>query len=101
MKHQLRKILGTLLVVMAVSVASLSVRAQGPDNPGGQSGLTFNRSDTAVVFTDPQNDVLSEKGRAWGLVGDSVKQNKTVENMERIFKAAKLRAAGATFGRAS
>jgi nicotinamidase-related amidase len=32
---------------------------------------------------------LSEKGLAWGSVGDSVKENKTVENMERIFKAAK------------
>jgi nicotinamidase-related amidase len=33
--------------------------------------------------------VLSEKGRAWGAVGASVKENKTVENMERIFRAAK------------
>jgi hypothetical protein len=32
---------------------------------------------------------LSEKGIAWGAVGDSVKENKTVENMERIFQAAK------------
>jgi len=82
--------LGTPLVIMAVLVTSLSVRAESQTvAPGGQSGLTFNRSDTAVVFTDPQNDVLSEKGLAWGLVGDSVKENKTVENMERIFTAAK------------
>jgi len=46
--------------------------------------------DTAVVVIDPQNDVLSEKGVSWDLVGDSVKENKTVENIERIFKAAKL-----------
>jgi nicotinamidase-related amidase len=32
---------------------------------------------------------LSEKGIAWGAVGESVKENKTVENMERIFQAAK------------
>ena len=32
---------------------------------------------------------MSEKGLAWGAVGDSVTENKTVENMERIFKAAK------------
>jgi nicotinamidase-related amidase len=51
--------------------------------------MKYQRSDTAVVFTDPQIDVLSEKGIAWGLVGDSVKENKTVENIERIFKAAK------------
>jgi nicotinamidase-related amidase len=43
------------------------------------------------VFIDPQNDVLSEKGRAWAAVGQSVTENKTVENMERIFKTAKQR----------
>jgi nicotinamidase-related amidase len=48
------------------------------------------KNDTAIVFIDPQNEVLSEKGLAWGLVGGSVTENKTVENMERIFKAAKV-----------
>jgi nicotinamidase-related amidase len=51
--------------------------------------MNINRNDTAVVFIDPQNEVLSEKGRAWAAVGDSVRENKTVENMERIFRAAK------------
>ena len=46
-------------------------------------------ADTAVVFIDPQNDVLSEKGANWGAVGASVTENRTVENMETIFKAAK------------
>jgi nicotinamidase-related amidase len=46
-------------------------------------------TDTAVVFIDPQNDVLSEKGANWGAVGASVTENHTVENMERIFEAAK------------
>ncbi len=51
--------------------------------------MNINKNDTAVVVIDPQNDVLSETGVSWGLVGDSVKENKTVENIERIFKAAK------------
>ncbi len=51
--------------------------------------MNIHKNDTAVVFIDPQNEVLSDKGRAWGAVGDSVRENKTVENMERIFKAAK------------
>jgi len=46
-------------------------------------------ADTAVVFIDPQNDVLSPTGKNWGAVGASVTENKTVENMLRIFKAAK------------
>ena len=51
--------------------------------------MSFQKTDTAVVFIDPQNDVLSVKGANWGAVGASVTENKTVENMERIFKAAK------------
>ena len=51
--------------------------------------MEINKNDTAVVITDPQNDFLSEKGVTWELVGDSVKENKTVENIERIVKAAK------------
>jgi len=50
--------------------------------------MQINRNDTAVVFIDPQNEVLSEKGAAWAAVGDSVKENKTVENIERIFSLA-------------
>ena len=51
--------------------------------------MDMNSADTAVVFIDPQNDVLSENGLSWPLVGDSVRENNTVENMERIFKTAK------------
>jgi nicotinamidase-related amidase len=59
------------------------------DSDAPSPGRRFDRSDTAVVFVDPQNDVLSEKGTAWAAVGQSVTENKTVENMERIFRAAK------------
>jgi nicotinamidase-related amidase len=41
------------------------------------------------VVIDPQNDVLSEKGISWPLVGASVKENHTVENLARLFSAAK------------
>jgi nicotinamidase-related amidase len=51
--------------------------------------MDMNNKDTAVLITDPQNDFLSEKGVTWQLVGDSVKENNTVENIERLFKAAK------------
>ena len=51
--------------------------------------MQLERGRTAVVFIDPQNDVLSEKGAAWAAVGPSITENKTVENMERIFRAAK------------
>jgi len=51
--------------------------------------VQIDRNDTAVVFIDPQNEVLSERGAAWAAVGESVKENRTVETIERIFQAAK------------
>src|SRR5262249_51501199 len=51
--------------------------------------MVLDRKDTSLVVIDPQNDVLSEKGVSWGLVGASVKENNTVENIARLFKAAK------------
>ncbi len=53
--------------------------------------MRISRNDTAVVIIDPQNDVLSEQG-AWKAVGASVRENRTVENIERIFQAARAAA---------
>src|SRR4051794_17858639 len=56
--------------------------------------MDFSKADTALVVIDPQNDVLSEKGVSWGLVGASVRENGTVENLERLFEAAKAQGFG-------
>lgn len=55
-------------------------QAQLPD-----PGFTIDES-AAIVITDPQNEFLSPKGKAWGLVGPSVKENNTIENIETLFK---------------
>lgn len=44
---------------------------------------------TGLVITDPQNDFLSEDGVAWKLVGDSVKQNNTIEHLEQLLETVK------------
>jgi nicotinamidase-related amidase len=51
--------------------------------------LEINKTNTALLITDPQNDFLSEKGVTWQLVGDSVKENRTVENIEKLLTTAK------------
>ncbi len=51
--------------------------------------MEITRQDTALVITDPQNDFLSPKGVTWQLVGESVKENQTVEHIEQLLKAAK------------
>jgi nicotinamidase-related amidase len=63
--------------------------AVAADVKGASRAMDIHKSDTAVVFIDPQNDVLSKHGTSWGAVGASVTENHTVENMERIFQAAK------------
>ena len=40
-----------------------------------------------MVFTDPQNEVLSDTGLAWPLVGESLAENNTIEHMDRLFAA--------------
>ncbi len=41
------------------------------------------------MVTDPQVDFLSPDGVTWGVVGESVQQHNTVENIGRLFAAAK------------
>lgn len=51
-------------------------------------GLKLDRANTALVITDPQNDFLSPDGVTWGVVGESVTENRTVDNIGSLFKAA-------------
>jgi biuret amidohydrolase len=54
------------------------------------STMKLDLARTALVVIDPQVDFLSPKGVAWGAVGASVQQHNTVENIGRLFAAAKL-----------
>ncbi len=54
-------------------------------NPGREIDLER----TALLVTDPQNDFLSPEGVTWGVVGQNVTDNNTIENIERLFQAAK------------
>lgn len=52
-------------------------------------GMNIDIGDTALVITDPQNDFLSPEGVTWGVVGESVSENNTVDNIESLFRTAK------------
>ncbi len=75
---------GLLAVVLAATGLTTAVNAALPD-----PGMEIVGGRTALVITDPQNDFLSPKGVAWGVVGKSVTENRTVENIDSLFKAAK------------
>ena len=99
-----RSIVASLTAVVVSLPLISSLYAQDPkptvshyagpreDAPIPRPGLTIKKGRVAVVVTDPQNAFLSPKGVAWGVVGQSVQENNTVENIESLFKAA--RAAG-------
>jgi len=53
------------------------------------TNMTISHGNTALVITDPQIDFLSPKGVTWGVVGKSVTDNDTVNNIEKLLKAAK------------
>ena len=75
----------TLMAVMLAVIGFASnVTATLPD-----PGVTIVPGRTALLITDPQNDFLSPKGVAWGVVGKSVTDNNTVKNIDSLFAAAK------------
>ncbi|MBI1355482.1 MAG: isochorismatase family protein [Acidobacteria bacterium] len=76
----------TLLSILALALWSSAAFGQIP-NPG----MEIDSANTALVITDPQNDFLSPEGVTWGVVGKNVTANKTVENIEKLFKMAKAR----------
>lgn len=80
MKQHLISIAAVLALIGVAGAAS----AQLPD-----PGMDIVPGRTALLITDPQNDFLSPEGVTWGVVGKSVAENNTVENIESLFKAAK------------
>ena len=69
--------------------AAPEATAPAPREEATATSLTFDPEHTALVVTDPQNDFLSPDGVVWGVVGESVTKNKTVENIDTLFKTAK------------
>ena len=70
------QVLKSVFTFISIAIFSTNIFAQLPD-PGFEIDGT-----TAIVITDPQNDFLSPNGVTWGVVGESVTKNNTVENLE-------------------
>ena len=91
----------TALAALALGLACLPLHAgettpslhyiDGPraDAPIPRPGMELTPGAVALVVVDPQNDFLSPEGVAWGVVGESVTENGTIENLEKLFATAK------------
>jgi nicotinamidase-related amidase len=76
-------------VVNGQAAAANPAYAEPAERALPPSDMVLKPGRTAVVITDPQNDFLSPQGVTWGVVGASVTEHGTVENIERLLKAAK------------
>jgi nicotinamidase-related amidase len=90
-----------LLTASSVAICTVPGTAKGEDITRAASaklppvndglpmpGFSVTRGNTAIVITDPQNDFLSPDGVTWGVVGQSITENGTVENLEALFAVA-------------
>ena len=94
-----RRVLTGVAAASAASVASGVTQAAtpeaqatyaDPDNPAlPDMDMEIDPKRTALVVVDPQVDFLDPEGVAWGVVGESVSEQGVVDNLERLFIAAK------------
>lgn len=88
------------MALAPVTQAAAQAAAQGPESRAATAaqppvndglpmpGFTIEPGKTAIVITDPQNDFLSPQGVTWGVVGQSITENRTVENLGALFEVA-------------
>lgn len=80
-------LLGLGLAAPVLAADSPYADPESPALPPSNMELELPR--TALVVTDPQIDFLSPDGVTWGVIGASVEEHNTVDNLERLFAAAK------------
>ena len=80
----MNKLVKTLIGLAGLTALAANAAAQLPD-----PGMDIVPGSTAIVVTDPQIDFLSPDGVTWGVVGENVEENGTVENIGALFAAAK------------
>ena len=69
-----------LTAVLSLSLINASAFAQIPES--------LERSRTAVLITDPQNEFLHPKGKLYPLVKDNLKQLNTIEHIDQLMNTA-------------
>jgi len=82
--------LGAGLAADPAAAASGNPAYAEPTEPGlPPSTMTLDKGRAALLVVDPQIDFLSPDGVTWGVVGESVTEHGVVDNLGRLFRAAK------------
>lgn len=69
--------------------AGLAAYAEPAEPALPPSTMALERGRAALLVVDPQIDFLSPDGVAWDVVGESVEEHGVVDNLGRLFRAAK------------
>lgn len=84
---------GAVIVATVATLSSVSADLSDYIDPAEPalppSTMQLDMSRAALVVIDPQVDFLSPDGVTWGVVGESVTEHDTVENIDKLFKLAK------------
>ncbi|MEM8653024.1 MAG: cysteine hydrolase [Pseudomonadota bacterium] len=88
---------GVAATAAAATVAAGAGATQAQDNPYADppnpalppSDMKLDLERAALVVIDPQIDFLHPEGVTWGVIGPSVVEHNTVDNIETLFKEAK------------
>jgi len=78
----MKNFLFSLFIVTTLGCTTLATNATEPPP-------SLDKSRTAVLITDPQNDFLREDGKLYGLLKDNLKELNTIDNIESLMKQAK------------
>ena len=81
----MNKTLLSILTGVCVVASALSASAAETVLP------KFDKSRTAIVITDPQNEFLDEKGKLYGLVKPNMDKLGTIKNIETLMKTSKAK----------
>ncbi|MCG8489647.1 MAG: cysteine hydrolase [Chromatiales bacterium] len=74
----------TLSTLFTLLILSMPFSLQSAESP-----LKLEKAKTALLVTDPQTDFLDEKGIAYGLFAENIKELGTIPNIEKLFLTAK------------
>ncbi|MGE5517523.1 MAG: isochorismatase family cysteine hydrolase [Bacteroidota bacterium] len=75
------KTLGVLVPMVLAAVPAMAAESKGLP--------VLDRSRTAVVITDPQNEFLREDGKLYPLLADNLRELGTIENIAKLMESAK------------
>lgn len=80
---------GVGLGAAPADASGLAAYADPADPALPPSTMELEGGRAALLVVDPQIDFLSPRGVSWGVVGESVTEHNVVENIGRLFRAAK------------